>query len=221
VELNRETIEQLWAYHRLIHENNDDGDLTRLHSFPTIVERHYADCILPGAYVRRWPASMIDVGSGAGFPGIPLKIVHPEIRMTLCEPRKVRVEFLEMVIRKLGLQGIDVFGHKVTSNSMTLPVEGAVTRAFEHIAKTLPRLESAVGKGGQVYFLKGPAAQQELEDLEAAPVPGWRLHEQHWYTIPASTQDRSLIVMERIADRKILRVQDSAPDADISSEELD
>ena len=199
VELRRDTVDLLWAFHRILVENNGDGDLTRLRSFPTIVERHYADCILPCAFVEKWPTPMIDVGSGAGFPGIPLTIVHPEIELTLCEPRPCRGEFLERTIDKLGLKGISVFGHKVTSNSMRLPIHGSISRAFEAIPKTLVRLENAMLPGGRAFFLKGPAARDELKEFRARPVPGWVLDEEHWFDIPNSTQHRSLIVMKRVS----------------------
>ena len=69
VELQPETLQQIWVFHQLLRANNDDQDLTRLNAFETMVERHYADCTLINAYVPKWPARMIDVGSGAGFPG--------------------------------------------------------------------------------------------------------------------------------------------------------
>ena len=149
----------------MIREHNGDQDLTRLNAFETIVERHYADCTLINAFVPEWPSRMIDVGSGAGFPGIPLKLVNPEIRLTLCEPRPNRVEFLNKVIQKLDLKGIDVFGHKVTSRSMTIAIDGVISRAFELMEKTLPRLENSLKVGGRVYFMKGPAVREELATL--------------------------------------------------------
>ena len=72
VELEPATLAQFWEFHQLLRANNEDQDLTRLNAFETMVERHYADCTLINAYVPEWPARMIDVGSGAGFPGIPL-----------------------------------------------------------------------------------------------------------------------------------------------------
>ena len=197
VELEDDTLKQLWQYHTLIRENNGDQDLTRLNAFETMVERHYADCTLINAYVEEWPHRMIDIGSGAGFPGMPLKIVNPYIHLTLCEPRPNRVNFLNMVIEKLGLQGIDVFGHKVTSHSMTIPVDGAISRAFELIEKTLLRLEHSLKVGGKAYFMKGPAVRDELATL----VPeryGYKLEAAHYYKIPNSTQQRALVILERI-----------------------
>ncbi len=197
VSLQQESLELLWQYHTLLRNHNGDQDLTRLNAFETMVERHYADCSLINAYVSEWPDRMIDIGSGAGFPGMPLKIVNPYIRLTLCEPRPNRVQFLNMVIDQLKLQGIDVFGHKVTSRSMTIPVDGAISRAFELIEKTLPRLEHSLKVGGKAYFMKGPAVRDELATL----VPeryGYHLQAVHYYTIPNSTQQRALVILERI-----------------------
>lgn len=196
VELEPKTLEQLWAYHRLLREHNKDQDLTRLNAFETIVERHYADCTLINAYVPKWPQRMIDVGSGAGFPGIPLKLVNPGIRLTLCEPRPNRIQFLNLVIRELGLKDIDVFGHKVTSRSLTFPVSGVISRAFELIELTLPRIQKSLQVGGRAYFMKGPAVKDELATLHPEDY-GFSLVGKHFYRIPNSTQDRALIVLEK------------------------
>lgn len=197
VELEKETLEKLWSYHRLLKENNDDQDLTRLNAFETMVERHYADCILINAYTPKWPTRMLDVGSGAGFPGIPLKLVNPEIHLTLCEPRPRRVDFLNMVIEKLNLKNMDVFGHKVTSKSMNIPVTGVISRAFELIEKTLPRLENSLQPGGRVFFMKGPLVQEELKTLDAGKF-GYKIVGKHFYQIPKSKQNRALIILERM-----------------------
>ncbi|MCL2100170.1 MAG: 16S rRNA (guanine(527)-N(7))-methyltransferase RsmG [Fibromonadales bacterium] len=194
VELKKETLDKLWLFHGLLRENNKDQDLTRLNAFETIVERHYADCIIINSFVKKWPRKMLDIGSGAGFPGIPLKLVNPQIDLTLCEPRPNRVNFLEMAIKKLGLQGIDVFGHKVTSASMKEPVDGIICRAFGSIAETLPRLGNCLKKNGKAYFMKGPAVKEELHNWKSNE---YNIAETHFYTIPNSTQQRSLIVLER------------------------
>jgi 16S rRNA (guanine527-N7)-methyltransferase len=196
IELKQDAMQKLWAYHQLIHKNNEDGDLTRLRSFETMVEKHYADCIITNAFVNEWPNKMLDIGSGAGFPGIPLKIVNPHINLTLCEPRNVRVNFLNHVIEKLDLKDIQVFGHKVTSNSMNTPVKGVITRAFEHYHKTILRINNSLEVGGRAFFMKGPALKEEMLD----PIPeNYQIVLEKYYTIPASTQERALLILERTA----------------------
>ena len=190
-------LDRLWRYHQLLRKNNGDQDLTRLIGFETIVQRHYADClILHGKLKGKWPSPLVDIGSGAGFPGLMIKLVSPDTEIILSEPRPRRVEFLEMVIRELGLRNISVFGHKFTSRSFTTPVQGAITRAFESIAKTLPRLGNSLAVGGTAMFMKGPGVQEELD--ESLP-SDYRLIRDERYRIPNTTLDRALVLFERIA----------------------
>jgi 16S rRNA (guanine527-N7)-methyltransferase len=196
VALPAATLDQLWAYHQLLREHNHDQDLTRLIGFDTIAQRHYADCmILHGMMEGRWPSPLVDVGSGAGFPGIMIKLMSPATRIVLAEPRPRRVQFLEMVIRELGLSDISVFGHKVTSRSLTQPFAGAITRAFETVEKTLPRFGGCLGLGGKAIFMKGPKA---VEEVAAFHSDEFRIVRNQAYRIPNTQQDRVLLILERI-----------------------
>ncbi|GHV12443.1 hypothetical protein AGMMS49938_05000 [Fibrobacterales bacterium] len=195
IELKNETLDKLWLYHCLLRENNADQDLTRLNAFESIVERHYADCIIINSFVKKFPDRMLDIGSGAGFPGIPLKLVNPHIDLTLCEPRPHRVEFLQMVIEKLNLKNISVFPHKVTSSSMHKEVDGVICRAFGSIAETLPRIGGALKVGGLAYFMKGPAVKDELSAWENGG--DYKIAETHFYDIPNTEQNRVLVVAKR------------------------
>jgi len=198
VRISDGVLDKLWRYHQLLRKNNGDLDLTRLIGFETIAQRHYADClILHGMMKGRWPSPLVDIGSGAGFPGLMIKLVSPETEIILAEPRPRRVAFLETVIRELGLKGISVFGHKFTSKSFSVPVQGAITRAFESIAITLPRLGNSLAVGGRAIFMKGPGVDEEL--LEE-PVPSnYKLVKDERYRIPNTTLDRALLVFERTA----------------------
>lgn len=190
------TLDLLWAYHQLLRENNRDHDLTRLIGFETIVQRHYADCmILHGMMGGEWPSPLVDVGSGAGFPGIMIKLMSPGTQIVLAEPRARRAEFLEMAIRELGLGDISVFTHKVTSRSLTQPLAAAITRAFETVEKTLPRLGKCLALGGQAIFMKGPKVAGEIASLRTDE---YRIVRNEAYRIPNTTQDRILLVLERI-----------------------
>jgi len=192
-----QVLEKLWRFHQLLRKNNTDQDLTRLIGFDTIAQRHYADClILPRILKSPFPSPMVDIGSGAGFPGLMLKLISPETEIILSEPRPRRVAFLEMCIQELGLKGISVFGHKFTSKSFTLPVQCAITRAFEPISKTLPRLGGSLAIGGKAIFMKGPGVD---EDLREKMPPEYKLIRDERYRIPHTTLDRALVVFERIA----------------------
>ncbi len=219
VPLNEKILDKLWQYHQLLRANNGDQDLTRLIGFDTIAQRHYADCmILHGLMNGKWPSPLVDVGSGAGFPGIMIKLMSPETEIVLAEPRPRRVQFLEMVIKELGLKKISVFGHKVTSRSLTRPFAGAITRAFETIETTLPRYGGCLGMGGRAIFMKGPKV---LEELKTFKNDEYKLIKNHAYTIPNTIQDRVLVILERIrvpAPGEAVKY-DSAQEADIGARE--
>ena len=202
-------LDKLWIYHQFLRKHNQDQDLTRLIGFDTIAQRHYADCmILHGMMGGAWPSPLVDVGSGAGFPGIMLKLMSPDTRIVLAEPRPRRVEFLKQAIRELGLRDISVFPHKVTSRSLTEPFAGVITRAFETVEKTLPRLGGCLPVGGLAIFMKGPKAAEEVEAFRSEE---YRIVRNQAYRIPNTVQDRVLLVLERT---KILERSDTDMDED-------
>lgn len=190
-------LDKVWQYHQILRRNNGDLDLTRLIGFETIVQRHYADCLILHKLMKgKWPSPLVDIGTGAGFPGFMLKLASPSTTLILSEPRNVRVDFLNNTIREMGLRDVTVFGHKFTSKSFATPVRGAITRAFEPIGKTLPRLENSLAIGGLAMFMKGPGVDEEL----SAPLPpNYRLVKDERYRIPRTTLDRAFIVLERTA----------------------
>ena len=143
-ELSAPVLDSLWMYYNLIVKNNDDRDLTRITRFEDFIVKHFVDSM----YVSRLmelPESLIDIGTGAGFPGIPLKILTPGLRLILAEQRSRRVEFLRMALRELGLEGVDIYPHKVTGHSF-FNVDGIITRALASAEDTL---------SGVSHFLPG------------------------------------------------------------------
>lgn len=190
-------LDKVWQYHQILRRNNGDLDLTRLIGFETIVQRHYADCLILHKLMKgRWPSPLVDIGTGAGFPGMMIKLASPSTEIILSEPRNVRVDYLNNTIQEMGLKNISVFGHKFTSKSFQTPVRGVITRAFEPIGKTLPRLEYSLGVGGLAMFMKGPGVDEEL----SAPLPSnYKLLRDERYRIPATTLDRAFVVFERTA----------------------
>ncbi len=136
--------EKLWMFHTLLRKKNEEYDLTRIYQFDSIVQKHYIDCVLV-AKLLNWklPSPLLDLGTGAGFPGIPLKIACPDVELVLSEGRHKRVQFLREVVDSLGLKGVTIYDHKVRA-SFNLNIRGVITRALESIPRTLA-LEVASG----------------------------------------------------------------------------
>jgi 16S rRNA (guanine527-N7)-methyltransferase len=200
IELAPAALDKLWRFHQLLRERNEDRDLTRLIEFESVVIKHYVDSLYVGKLMRL-PSPLVDVGTGAGFPGIPLKIGHPEVELILAEMRPRRVLFLNDAIHMLGLKHAKTFDHRVSSRSFTEPVRGVITRAVEPITKTLLRTSGATDRGSQIIFMKGPGVDEELREAVREFKRDYRLLRDESYTLPHTPYARRLVVFERISPR--------------------
>ena len=143
---------------------------------------------------------LLDIGTGAGFPGIPLKIMVPELEVILAEHRPRRVTFLELVIGELKLKNVKTYPHKIirktkiSDNSEQTPLkfQSIITRALETIPQTLNRTENLITKKGNVIFMKGPNCEEEIREARIAS-PLFKLFSDIHYSI--SKQDKRRLVV--------------------------
>jgi 16S rRNA (guanine527-N7)-methyltransferase len=189
-------VDQLWTYHQMLRAANAELNLTRIHNFENIVLKHYVDSLII-LKLTELPTPLVDMGSGAGLPGIPLKIARPEIEMILAEPRGARAEFLRNVCGELKLGGIEVHAGKI-GPGYTRRVAGVITRAVTTVWETLDRVEGCLGAGGRVLFMKGPACDAEVAAAAESHVSRFRLVADHAYQLPHSTHARRLLIYERL-----------------------
>ncbi len=202
LKLHRDQLEHLWAYHRLLRDRNQDRDLTRIIEFRAMVVKHYVDCLIIGKYTTL-PSPLLDIGTGAGFPGIPLKIRYPHLKITLAEPRPNRILFLHEVRKALHLKHLEIFDHKVVSRSFQTPMAGIISRALEVIPKTILRTSACLDRGGILIFMKGPNVDEELRDVERDFSAVVRLREDHPYVLPHSSHQRRLLIYEKLIPREV------------------
>ena len=185
-------------------------NLTRIHNFDNMVLKHYVDSLLILKFLEL-PSPLIDMGSGPGLPGIPLKIARPETRMILAEPRSARVEFLAEVRSKLKLTDLEVYPHKLGADYPGR-VQGVVTRAVASIPETFARVAACIKPGGQMIFMKGPGCDPEIAEAKRDWSNHFRLQADHVYSIPGTLHDRRLVVYERTeADAPISSKPSSRP----------
>jgi 16S rRNA (guanine(527)-N(7))-methyltransferase RsmG len=194
--LSATQYDQLWAYHTLLRAANAELNLTRIHNFENMVLKHYVDSLLV-LNLEELPSPLMDMGSGPGLPGIPLKIARPDVEMVLAEPRGARAEFLGEVIRRLGLDGIEVFAGKV-STRFGGDFAGVITRAVASIPETLDRVANALKPCGKMLFMKGPDCSEEIAEAARTHADLFRLVADHAYSIPGTPHERRLVVYERL-----------------------
>jgi 16S rRNA (guanine527-N7)-methyltransferase len=200
IRLDANQLDRLWRYHNLLRSRNQGSELTRLIGFESMVVKHYVDSMIVADFCRI-PSPLVDVGTGAGLPGIPLKIRLPKLELVLAEPRPKRVEFLREACRELGWkEGVEVFPHKVVSRSFTKPMKGAISRALEPIEKTVLRTSGCLKEGGLLLFLKGPAVDPEIEAALARFGPAIDLLLDKRYVLPGTQFQRRLVVIRRAGD---------------------
>lgn len=149
---------------------NKAYNLTGLEKDEDIIVKHFLDSLL---YLKAMPGGEIkvaDIGSGAGFPGIPIKIIRPEIEMYLIEPSRKKSVFLRHIIRELKLKKIEVIEKRIEETKgiqeLPLSVDVAVTRALFSIKDFIKKVSHIVKQGGILILNKGPKVNEEIKALK-------------------------------------------------------
>jgi 16S rRNA (guanine527-N7)-methyltransferase len=143
--------------------------LTSLRTDEDIVIKHFLDSFLYLTVLPDDIRSLADVGSGAGFPGLPIKILMPHVRVFLIEPSGKKAAFLRNIIRKLGLSDIRVLETRI-EDVRDIEVDVAVTRALFRADEFEKKASHVVRKGGLLVMNKGPKAGSELAGLAGVEV---------------------------------------------------
>ena len=205
IPLNMEQAEKFETYHRMLIEANARFNLTRVPDDEAeAIDRNYLDCIAPLAIgLLEARASLIDVGSGAGFPGIPLAICLPETRIVLMDSLGKRVEFLHSVIEALHLNARAV--HLRAEDGARKPeyreaFDLATARAVAPLNLLCEYLLPFVKPGGRMLALKGPGLTEEVAAAEnALSVLGGRFLRSDALPIPGRDWDHRAAWIEKVA----------------------
>ena len=205
IPLDAAQAEKFETYHRMLIEANARFNLTRVPDDEAeAIDRNYLDCIAPLAVgFPAAHASLIDVGSGAGFPGIPLAICLPETNIVLMDSLGKRVEFLESVIEVLHLNARAV--HLRAEDGARKPeyreaFDLATARAVAPLNLLCEYLLPFVKVGGQILALKGPGLDEEVAAAEnALSILGGRFLRSDALPIPGRDWDHRAAWIEKVA----------------------
>lgn len=203
IALSEEQIHQFVVYYEMLVEKNKVMNLTAITDFDQVVKKHFVDSLsLVKVCDLNVSLSMIDVGTGAGFPGIPLKIVFPDLRITLLDSLQKRVGFLREVVDGLELNGIEAVHGRAEDfakpGQMREAFDLCVSRAVANLSVLSEYCLPYVKVGGKFISYKSDKVNMELEQAEnAISVLGGRLTEQKDFLLPSSDIYRNLIVIEK------------------------
>ncbi len=172
-----------------------------------VIDSHFLDSLTLLPLLDPCPEpGLVDVGSGAGFPGLVVKIARPDLAVTLVEPRQKRTAFLRQVIRILGLRNIRVAESRLEKGSeefaswrRTVPL--FTSRALTAIAPFLELCEGYSAPGGRVICMKGRQAPAEIAAWQShKPAAPYRLTKTLTTALPFSGTPRTLLVFTRSVD---------------------
>jgi 16S rRNA (guanine527-N7)-methyltransferase len=195
-------IDQFIDYLRLLQKWNRVINLTGIHSWRDIIVKHFLDSLtlLPHLPME---SSILDLGSGAGFPGLPIKVVRPTQEMTLIEASAKKVSFLKEVVRHLGLRDIRILQGFLNKKSPDLfaqkPFDIITTRAVGIFPGVLAVAQGLLSSGGRLILMKGSKGFQELTAMEAViQKMGFQIEAPIFLTLPILNQERILIFLRKI-----------------------
>lgn len=190
-----EQIEAFGYYLAELKKWNRAYNLTGITKDEDIIIKHFIDSLL---YLKALPAGTLtvaDIGSGAGFPGIPMKIIRPDLSIFLIEPSGKKTAFLRHIIRSLWLEDIGVIEKRIedvtVTQDLSAPVDAAVTRALFDIRKFIGKASHIVRSEGFLILSKGPKVQEEVGKLKD------RNYEILPITLPLADIQRYLVIVRR------------------------
>lgn len=203
--LSETQIQSFHIYEQELLLWNEKINLTAIRDIDQIRRKHFLDslsCML--AFGHNPPKSLIDIGSGAGFPGIPLKIVFPQLKLTLVESIGKKTKFLSHLTETLGLSNVEVIQSRAEELGQLAGYreryDWAVARAVASLPVLVEYLLPFVRQGGGVIAQKGGSAPAETHSSQhAIRVLGGRLRQLIPISLPGVAEERYLVIIDKTA----------------------
>jgi 16S rRNA (guanine527-N7)-methyltransferase len=206
IELSDSQVEQFLVYYEMLTEWNEVMNLTAITNYEDVMKKHFVDSIsLIKAYDVSKNVSVIDVGTGAGFPGLALKIAYPNLKVTLLDSLNKRINFLDAVIEKLGLTNIDTVHGRAEDyakkGKLREEYDLCVSRAVANLSTLSEYCLPFVKVGGQFISYKSEKITEEMTAAShAINLLGGKVSKQVEFTLPDSDIYRNLFVIDKVKD---------------------
>ena len=195
IELSMDEVRRLTAHLDLVDEWGARMNLTAIRERAEQVTKHVLDSLSVRTYLRG--TRIADVGSGAGFPGIPLAIVEPRRHFTLIESTGKKCRFLEHVRDALGLDNVEIVQARAESHEPGVRYDTVIARAVGPVADLVRVAGPLVAGGGCLLAMKGRYPTDEL----AKKLNGWKVAGVHRLAVPGLDEERHLVVLGRAHER--------------------
>lgn len=200
--LGKTELELFALYHRELLLWNRRINLVSERTSQEIVIRHFIDSLTPVPWIERPGGLLIDLGSGGGFPGLPLRIALPALQATLVESSRKKTSFLAHIVRTLGLDNVRIIQERVETLSGEPACAGAFDTLLSRAAFKLPellRLASFFLKPeGLLIALKGPDPREEMDEAQALLTPAGMVRtDEKDLSLPFLNISRKIIVYKR------------------------
>ena len=202
IELKEEQLEKFYLYMNILLEWNEKINLTAITNEEEIILKHFVDSLTINKYIED-SKSLIDVGTGAGFPGIPIKILRQDLKITLLDSLNKRINFLNEVIEKLELKNIECIHGRAEefgkNKNYREKYDISTSRAVANMSTLSEYLIPFVKIGGKVLAMKGDKAEEELEEAKKSiKLLGGKVENIDNFYLPNSDIKRSIIIIKKI-----------------------
>lgn len=197
--------EQLNNFHKILCEWNEFMNLTGITEYNEVVIKHFVDSLAVNCvYSFKKTDRVVDIGTGAGFPGIPLKIMYPDTSFTLLDSLNKRIKFLDEVIKVNSLDGIETLHGRAEDYARDKNYREAfdvcVSRAVANLSTLSEYCLPYVKAGGVFISYKAGQLDEELKASERAiKLLGGEIKEVHKLTLPDTDIDRTFVVIKKTA----------------------
>jgi len=193
IELSGQQLQLLMGYLNLLQKWNKAYNLTAVRDPAAMVTYHLLDSLTLVAHFQGEPKSVIDVGTGAGIPGIPLAIMFPDSHFTLLDSNGKKTRFMQQAKIELGLKNIEVINSRVELFRPEGGFDIVVSRAFTSLQSFSDITQHLCAADGVFYAMKGKFPQQEIDEM----ADEFKVLDIHKLQVPGLDDERHLVVFER------------------------